>query len=64
MTGNRQPETPTGRNAASIISVGDGEISVAALTITGGFLVLAENYYPGWRAWIAASRACRLASAQ
>ncbi len=41
-----------GRSTAQVTSVGDGELSVVASTEGGGFLVLSEAHYPGWRARI------------
>lgn len=41
-----------GRNAARVTSISDGEIVVEVSTESGGYLVLSEMYYPGWRASI------------
>jgi hypothetical protein len=41
-----------GASAVSVDRVGDGEIGVRVNTQGGGFLVLSENAYPGWRARI------------
>lgn len=41
-----------GQADARIVRVGDGEIVLAVSTAGGGFLVLSENAYPGWRARI------------
>ena len=41
-----------GASAVSISRVGDGDIGVRVTTQGGGFLVLSENAYPGWRALI------------
>ena len=38
-----------GRATASIETIEDGRIRVAASTDGGGFLVLSEAHYPGWR---------------
>jgi hypothetical protein len=43
---------PTGRASARVTSVEDGRIAVDVETESGGFLVLSEAYYPGWRARI------------
>jgi hypothetical protein len=43
---------PAGRASARIVATDDGVITVAASTTANAFLVLAENYYPAWRAWI------------
>jgi uncharacterized membrane protein YfhO len=34
------------------VRVGDGDLGLAVSTRGGGFLVLSENAYPGWRARI------------
>ena len=35
---------------ARVVHVGDGDLGLAVSTNGGGFLVLSENAYPGWRA--------------
>jgi hypothetical protein len=42
----------SGTSSANVTRIGDGQLSVVASTQGGGFLVLSENYYPGWRASI------------
>ena len=37
---------------ARLTRVGDGDLGLAVSTSGGGFLVLSENAYPGWRARI------------
>ena len=39
-----------GPSAVSVVRVGDGDIGVRATSQGGGFLILSENAYPGWRA--------------
>jgi hypothetical protein len=39
-----------GLSSANVTRIGDGQLSVVASTQGGGFLVVSENYYPGWRA--------------
>jgi len=41
-----------GASAVSVDRVGDGDIDLRVTTQGGGFLVLSENAYPGWRARI------------
>ena len=41
-----------GASAVSVDRVGDGDIELRVTTQGGGFLVLSENAYPGWRARI------------
>ena len=41
-----------GASAVSVGRVGDGDIDVRVTSQGGGFLVLSENAYPGWRARI------------
>jgi hypothetical protein len=41
-----------GASAVGVSRVGDGDIGVRVTTQGGGFLVLSENAYPGWRALI------------
>jgi hypothetical protein len=43
--------------AVSVGRVGDGDIEVGVTSQGGGFLVLSENAYPGWRARIDGSEA-------
>lgn len=43
---------PAGTSTVRVTAIGDGDISLAVTTTTGGFLVLSENAYPGWRATI------------
>jgi hypothetical protein len=39
-----------GSSSARLVAIGDGDIRLAVSTDGGGFLVLSENAYPGWRA--------------
>jgi uncharacterized membrane protein YfhO len=39
-----------GASAVSVERVGDGDIAMRVTSEGGGFLVLSENAYPGWRA--------------
>ena len=41
-----------GASAVSVARVGDGDIGVRVTSQGGGFLVLSENAYPGWRALV------------
>jgi len=41
-----------GSSDARLVRVGDGDLGLAVSTTGGGFLVLSENAYPGWRARI------------
>jgi hypothetical protein len=41
-----------GASAVSVNHVGDGDIGARVISEGGGFLVLSENAYPGWRALI------------
>jgi len=41
-----------GASAVSVARIGDGDIGVRVTSQGGGFLVLSENAYPGWRALI------------
>ena len=41
-----------GASAVSVDRIGDGDIELRVTTQGGGFLVLSENAYPGWRARI------------
>jgi hypothetical protein len=41
-----------GVSEARVVRVGDGDLGLAVSTTGGGFLVLSENAYPGWRARI------------
>ena len=53
-----EPGTPeagafsTGTASARVTDIADGRITVDVATQGGGFLVLSESYYPGWRARI------------
>jgi hypothetical protein len=52
---SRVPPTLTfspGASAVSVDRVGDGDIDLRVTSQGGGFLVLSENAYPGWRARI------------
>ncbi len=52
---SRLPPTLTfspGASAVSVDRVGDGDIDLRVTSQGGGFLVLSENAYPGWRALI------------
>lgn len=42
----------TGNRTATVEEIADSRIVVNAETSGGGFLVLSEAFYPGWRAWI------------
>jgi hypothetical protein len=46
-----------GASAVSVGRVGDGDIDLRVTSQGGGFLVLSENAYPGWRARIDGSEA-------
>jgi hypothetical protein len=46
-----------GASAVSVGRIGDGEIDLRVTSQGGGFLVLSENAYPGWRARIDGSEA-------
>ena len=41
-----------GASSAKVDQISDGHISVTVSTSGGGFLVLSESHYPGWRARI------------
>jgi len=41
-----------GASAVSVTRIGDGDIGLRVTSQGGGFLVLSENAYPGWRALI------------
>jgi hypothetical protein len=41
-----------GTSEARVVRVGDGDLDLAVSTAGGGFMVLSENAYPGWRARI------------
>ena len=43
---------PEGPSAAVVRAVGDGSFTIDVTTAGGGFLVLSESFYPGWRARI------------
>jgi hypothetical protein len=43
---------PAGASAATVTAESDGSFTVDVTTAAGGFLVLSESYYPGWRARI------------
>jgi hypothetical protein len=43
---------PPGASRATVEQISDGRINVAVSTGGGGFLVLSEAHYPGWRARI------------
>jgi hypothetical protein len=47
----------TGASAVSVGRVGDGNIDVRVTSQGGGFLVLSENAYPGWRVRVDGSEA-------
>ena len=51
---NALPDTtyPEGPSTADVKSVGDGSVTIEVTTTGGGFLVLSESFYPGWRARI------------
>jgi len=46
-----------GASAVSVGRIGDGDIDLRVTSQGGGFLVLSENAYPGWRARIDGSEA-------
>jgi len=46
-----------GASAVSVGRIGDGDIELRVTSQGGGFLVLSENAYPGWRARIDGSEA-------
>jgi hypothetical protein len=48
-TGARFEPDPS---AARVLQIDDGRIAVDVTTAAGGFLVLSESYFPGWRAHI------------
>ena len=49
----QQPQRySAGASTASVRSVRDGAISIDVTSVGGGFLVLSESFYPGWRARI------------
>ena len=51
--GTVAPATYAGAaSSAAVRSIGDGSIAVDVSTASGGFLVLSESHYPGWRARI------------
>jgi hypothetical protein len=41
-----------GASAVSVARIGDGDIGLRVTSQGGGFLVLSENAYPGWRALV------------
>jgi hypothetical protein len=41
-----------GASAVSVTRIGDGDIGLRVTSQGGGFLVLSENAYPGWRALV------------
>jgi hypothetical protein len=41
-----------GTSAVSVVRIGDGDIGVRVTSQGGGFLILSENAYPGWRALV------------
>jgi len=41
-----------GVSAVSVARIGDGDIGVRVTSQGGGFLILSENAYPGWRALV------------
>jgi hypothetical protein len=41
-----------GASAVSVARIGDGDIGVRVTSQGGGFVVLSENAYPGWRALV------------
>jgi hypothetical protein len=43
---------PVGAAAVDVNAIEDGRVAVKVSTAGGGFLVLSETYYPGWRALI------------
>ena len=43
---------PEGPSSAVVRAIGDGSFTVDVTTTGGGFLVLSESFYPGWRARI------------
>ena len=43
---------PEGLSTAAVTVVGDGAFTIDVTTAGGGFLVLSESFYPGWRARI------------
>ncbi len=52
---SERPDTMSfgiGASSASVTKIVDGSISVDVSSAKGGFLVLSEVYYPGWRARI------------
>jgi Bacterial membrane protein YfhO len=47
---NEQPHRyPPGSSTATIRSLADGAVTIDVTTPGGGFLVLSESFYPGWR---------------
>ena len=43
---------PDGPSSTMVRSIGDGSFTIDVATTDGGFLVLSESFYPGWRARI------------
>ena len=43
---------PEGPSTAVVRKIGDGSFTIDVATVGGGFLVLSESFYPGWKARI------------
>lgn len=46
------PGAAAGPTSAAIVAEGSGEIVVQTVAPTGGYLVMTDPYYPGWRAYV------------